>query len=724
MITDINYADDPISGKAEDALGRTPIAAQLEAALHAARTAKSSSVFSLVGGWGSGKSSVLSLLTERLKRQGVADPWAITDFNPWAYTDDEALQTGFYQELLQQLKPHMEKTPMRDVITKLRNASAGIREIAPLLSTISGPVDAGKLTELLATALEASGSLSQQMKAASEALTRANVPILFILDDVDRLAPAELVMVTKLVRLTGRLPHVHFLLCFDEQTILDVLSRTDLVPDNAPARAQDYLEKIIQLRFDVPPLRRAQTERLIGDAVTTLERQQGFTITDLQRARLTDAVNMHLVDRLRTPRGIRRLFTQLPHSLNTLGDEVDIVDFLIITWLRLEEPALYAWVEQRRDWILATDAEMQRRAPDERPPLSYTAQLERDLDRLRIPDENRDGLMRLLGSMFPMLHSDWANQPRPESSMGFFDGPRIGNPDYFARYFAFGVPDEDIPDKTITDALTAITNAAHQSAPLAQLERMMQRDPELVIRKLRDFNTPTTRQVEWFADRIETMSEIDTGLVTQRTQLTQLVARLLARLSREDRDRVIASREDTAASMRALAEVGRFYFGINGAISEQLSIYVGNLDEATTGVLDAITSRVYLYVKEHVPASPETTSGDFWNLLRAWSRIDAAGARHWVTDRVRAGWDLVATIGGLLNSKLNAKGVRVIVGEERSIVERFIDTEANLPQLTDLAAMEVDGIFSEADSSKSVRTRKAERLLGEYARSRRYTQGD
>ncbi|WIE59193.1 P-loop NTPase fold protein [Curtobacterium sp. MCLR17_031] len=723
MITDINYADDPINGAAEDALGRGPIAAQLEAALQAARAVNSSSVFSLVGGWGSGKSSVISLLTERLQRPGLAAPWAITDFNPWAYTDDEALQTGFYQELLQQLKPHMEKTPMRDAIAKLRNASAGIREVAPLLSMISGPVDAGKLTEMLATALDASGSLSQQMKAASEALERANVPILFILDDVDRLAPAELVMVTKLVRLTGRLPHVHFLLCFDEQTILDVLSRTDLVPDDAPARAQDYLEKIIQLRFDVPPLRRAQTEQLIGDAVTTLERQQGFTITDLQRARLTDAVNMHLVDRLRTPRGIRRLFTQLPHSLNTLGDEVDPVDFLIITWLRLEEPALYAWVEHRRDWILATDAEMQRRAPDERPPLSYAAQLKRDLDRLRVPVEHREGLMRLLGSIFPMLRSDWADLPRPESSVGLFDGPRIGNPDYFGRYFAFGVPEEDIPDKTVTDALTAMTNAAYQSDSLAQLDRMMQRDPELIIRKLRDFITPTPRQVEWFVDRIDTMSEIDTGLVTQRAQLTQLVARLLARLSREDRDRLIASRDDTAASILALAEVGRFYFGINGAISEQLSIYVGSLDNATSGVLDGITSRAHRYADEHIPASPETTPGDFWNLLRAWSRIDNAGAQHWITDRVRAGWDLVATIGGLLESKVTANGNRVIVAKQTSIVERFIDTEANLPQFADLTAMQVDGIFSETDSSKSVRTREAERLLGEYARSRGYTQG-
>lgn len=720
MITDNNYTDDPVSSASEDALGRSPIAAQLASALNRARALKASSVFSLVGGWGSGKSSVINLLTEKLRQGANETPWAVVDFNPWAYSDDEALQLGFYQELLQQLKPYVGRQPVKDAIGKIRTASAGIRGIAPFLSFFNGPVDAGKLTELLADVLDESGSLSRQMKEAAEALERADVPILFILDDVDRLAPAELVMVTKLVRLTGRLPHVHYLLCFDEQTILDVLTRTDLVPDDKPARAQAYLEKIIQLRFDVPPLRRAQTEQLVGDAMTRLEAEQGLPLSTLQQARLSGAINAHLIDRLRTPRSIRRLFTQLPHSLEALGREVDLVDFLIITWLRLEEPALYSWIEWRRDWILNTELEVQRRGTSERPPLSGSAELQGDLDRLRIASEHRDGLMRLLGGIFPVLKADWANQPRPEGSTSRLDGPRVSNPDYFGRYFAFDVPEEDISDSALENALTALTNQALESDALVHLDRVMRRDPELVIRKLTDFIRPSPPQVAWFMNRIDAMSEAETGLATQRAQLTQLVARLLARLDRADRDSFITGTDDSPKALRTLTEVGGYFVGVDREVTDQLGVYIGSLHTATEGVVDAIAKRVSGYAAGHVPASANTTVDDFWGLLRAWSRLDEAATRHWITNRLLGGWDLFDTVGGLLESKLLADGTRAVRPGGSGMVPRYIDTDAKLPQFENLGELQVTGLLTSATGT-SARVREAERVIGDFARSKRYT---
>lgn len=63
-----------------------------------------------------------------------------------------------------------------------------------------------------------------------------------ILDDLDRLAPDELLLVFKLVRLIGRLPNVYYLLCYDEQTLLDTLSRSALV-GGSEGRAREYMEK-------------------------------------------------------------------------------------------------------------------------------------------------------------------------------------------------------------------------------------------------------------------------------------------------------------------------------------------------------------------------------------------------------------------------------------------------------------------------------------------------
>jgi predicted KAP-like P-loop ATPase len=78
------------------------------------------------------------------------------------------------------------------------------------------------------------------------------MPVLVVLDDLDRLTPDELPLVFKLVRLVGRLPNVYYLLRYDERTLLDVLRRTDLVGDDE-ARGRDHLEKMVQVRLDLAP---------------------------------------------------------------------------------------------------------------------------------------------------------------------------------------------------------------------------------------------------------------------------------------------------------------------------------------------------------------------------------------------------------------------------------------------------------------------------------------
>ncbi|WP_399136029.1 P-loop NTPase fold protein [Streptomyces sp. NBUA17] len=57
-----------------------------------------------------------------------------------------------------------------------------------------------------------------------------------ITDDLGRLAPEELLVVFKPVRLAGHLPNVYYPISTDEQTLQDVLQRTDPVGSKRPTR--------------------------------------------------------------------------------------------------------------------------------------------------------------------------------------------------------------------------------------------------------------------------------------------------------------------------------------------------------------------------------------------------------------------------------------------------------------------------------------------------------
>ena len=246
-----NFSDKPIREPGSDVLGRGPFVEKVSDALNAAADGKDSTVFSLVGPWGSGKSSVLALLKDSLT-QGPTS-WRIIDFNPWSYPDETSMQLGFFSEL-QAVQPGGDKGKRaRRAFGRLSNSIAPYAGLAGSFVNVDGET----LAKGLGSILNGDVTTSKALEDAKVALWSAKHPILMVLDDLDRLDPSELVLVAKLVRLVGRLPNVFYLLSYDESTLRDVLTRTALVGENE-ARARDYLEKIIQVRFDLPPLRHDQ----------------------------------------------------------------------------------------------------------------------------------------------------------------------------------------------------------------------------------------------------------------------------------------------------------------------------------------------------------------------------------------------------------------------------------------------------------------------------------
>jgi predicted KAP-like P-loop ATPase len=195
--------------------------------------------------------------------------------------------------------------------------------------------------------LKGDTSLSAQHDEVADALRATGQPVLMILDDLDRLAPAELMLVFKLVRFVGRLPYIYYLLSYDETTLLDVLIRTDLCSQDR-RRARDYLEKIIQVRLDLPPLRHTQASRLFRQGIESVAAGHAVTLGDTDNERLAHAYERHISDRLTTPRAINRYIIQLDALYPAVAREVDFVDFAVLSFIRTFEPALYGLLSRMK----------------------------------------------------------------------------------------------------------------------------------------------------------------------------------------------------------------------------------------------------------------------------------------------------------------------------------------------------------------------------------------
>lgn len=464
-----------------------------------------STTLGLIGPWGSGKTTVLDGIVRLLKAPDtdaarlMGEDWAVAQFNPWLYSDTLALHQGFFAELRAALPKGRRWNEARAGLVRFGRAVAPLGAAAGLLG-----LDGRTTIEGLADRLESSATAYRAK--VEKKLQQLNIPLLMVIDDLDRLSAHELLHLFKLVRLAGRLPNVYYLLSYDERTLTDLLSKTDLVGPTGDRRSLDYLEKIVQVRIDIPMLRLDEVDSAIDRGLHMVAERHHVLQrpADLQELQLS--FSKVLGQRLRTPRALKRYFGQLDAFLPSVGEEVHFGDFAVLTWLRTVEPGVYNLLQayrgpllgERRDPLRELGLEQKVQNADLR------AKWMTRLSMARVAESDQDDVLYVLSRLFPRLQSAYSGTGTSDGSSGR-ESPvgRIANPDYFDRFFAFGVPMNDIADGVVAAAAEEIEEGQVNAPNAAQLIRKFRAEPDLVIRKLWAFTDagPASRPglLQWIA---------------------------------------------------------------------------------------------------------------------------------------------------------------------------------------------------------------------------------
>jgi hypothetical protein len=242
----------------------------------------------------------------------------------------------------------------------------------------------------------------QRFDSIADAIKRAGRNVLVIIDDVDRLHADELLGVMKAVRLLGRFDRVHYLLSYDEATVLDVLEGTDLA-HNKRGRARLYLEKIIQYPFALPPIQSPH----IQDALSSQLREVADTYLLAIRnsaKEWTAAVdrivtNTPQFERL-TLRSVSRWCNQLDILLALVGpQEVNFTDAALVTYLRLWHNDVYLGLPLWQSELTDSNRDIRN---DDLTADQWTVRIGGVLDRAK-DDARPETLVSLLASLFPRI---------------------------------------------------------------------------------------------------------------------------------------------------------------------------------------------------------------------------------------------------------------------------------------------------------------------------------
>ncbi len=412
--------DRPIADPADDRLGRDGFVARLaralvrEEAVDGRTIARASGVVvGLTGPWGSGKSSLLNLLETEIKQQHAAVGAVVVRFDPWLVSGRDDIITQFFAELQATINAvgtsdGQTGGRLQDLGAKLAGYAKDLAPAAALFSMVPGAgTAAAGAAKVAETLLTRDRSLAAQHRELAGMLAGVDVPIVVLIDELDRVEDAEVRAVAQLVRAVADFPGISYLLAYDRPRVVEALG------DGNAERGSAYLEKIVQLEIPLPVSVNSEIRGLFTAEVEGAAPAGTLPANWQSDPRWPRFRNIVADGLLTTPRDSRRVCGMYAVLAPMVNREVDWLGLLGYCVLLAKAPAAVEAI-RRQPRLVVRDAPVDREdvidwnafAKDERAGPA---------DRLaRLGVQPDTPLAHLLELLFPLLRSgSWAEDGEP-----------------------------------------------------------------------------------------------------------------------------------------------------------------------------------------------------------------------------------------------------------------------------------------------------------------------
>ena len=216
-------------------------------------------VVGVYGSWGSGKTTFLKLIESELDQNHCKPVW----FNAWQHDYDAAPAISLLHSMVDSL----------DLAGEFKNALSQV-------AVAFGSVLLQKTTSLTLDNLQKIQSLLDEeafrvrdarsklkthfLKIIAKARTDVRTRIVFFVDDLDRCEPASVVKLLEAIKLYFNVEGCVFIIGLDRDSISAALSQARTSTETSEAQ---YLDKLIQLPFTLPPIAESTFSSYLADLV-------------------------------------------------------------------------------------------------------------------------------------------------------------------------------------------------------------------------------------------------------------------------------------------------------------------------------------------------------------------------------------------------------------------------------------------------------------------------
>ncbi|MBE0470388.1 MAG: AAA family ATPase [Methyloprofundus sp.] len=344
------HNDQPIKGDdlSPDLLNRSKFAENLAEVLTLKSTDECLTV-SLEGVWGYGKTSTINLVKSHLQRQRAIEQ-VVFEYNPWLIGDADLLVQDFLRQLASNLHIHFSADKGLEVANELLTYSnlfgvikliPGAEPWASLAETVISKV--GTATEKISK-LKELDVLGKKQKI-SDLLAQLNVSIVVIIDDIDRLTPREAFEVLRLVKAVADFKGTAFLLAFDPKYLHSVLQ------SHAISNAEEYLDKIVQLRVSLPLIAEKDLEKVTQNELASLSKDDLTKAFD-DEDQLSNIYHFYYRSLIASPRDVKRFFNHLRFVESQVRGQVAFSNLFGLSLLAMKAPNIYELLKERPDYFV------------------------------------------------------------------------------------------------------------------------------------------------------------------------------------------------------------------------------------------------------------------------------------------------------------------------------------------------------------------------------------
>ena len=518
--SDIFLSDAPIASQIEDILGRKKFAQALCRNILQHKD-KDTIVIGLYGTWGCGKSSIINMVLDDMHQRNENKPLIIR-FNPWNFSEQDSLVAAFFNEIANSLNYKDSPKQAKKLSEKLKVyghflssallVSSALRVIIPALFLLIGFVIAGtayfpglktvigsisaffilfgtvlvfskKLMDVVSDFLlewsKFNEKTLQQLKNELNALIlKQERRFLIVIDDVDRLNTKEIRQIFQLVKLNADFNNTMYLLAFDRKIIEQSLE------EQKGVSGKDYLEKIVQVSFDVPLVQESKLYSYLFAQLDKIIKPVQDRLWDMNR--WNNLFHACLRDFFSSLRDVKRYINSLKFNFSLIqqGDSLELnpIDFIGLEVIRVFAPTVYDAIRSENRLLTQTSSGIYGAKDD-------TEERKTQVDAIiNTADEGlRKSVKEMIFHLFPQVKGLYGNvHYGSESQSGWTKELRICSTELFDRYFILDVPEGELSQFEINKLLNAISSDKNTFSQLLE-EHLKNGRIKKVLMRLEDY---------------------------------------------------------------------------------------------------------------------------------------------------------------------------------------------------------------------------------------------